>query len=78
MPNMRKQFNIAYAPDSPAVTLIEQAERATGQPASKIVKQVVDAYLSTSLVSAESGGSVKRGRSFWGRAPPPLAPETGG
>jgi len=49
MPNVRKQFNIAYALDSPAVTLIEQAERATGQPASKIVKQVVDAYLSTWL-----------------------------
>ncbi len=34
--------------------------------------------LESSLVSAESGGSVKRGRSFWGRARPPLAPETGG
>lgn len=49
MPNERKQFNIAYAIDSPAVTLLEQAELVTGQPASKIVKQVVDVYLPTWL-----------------------------
>jgi len=31
-----------------------------------------------SLVSAASGGYVKRSSGFWGRMPPPLAPEAGG
>ncbi len=38
-------------------------------------------YLLTSLktlVSAASGGYVKRSSGFWGRMPPPLAPEAGG
>jgi len=30
------------------------------------------------LVSAASGGYVKRSSGFWGRMPPPLAPEAGG
>jgi len=30
------------------------------------------------LVSAASGGYVKRNSGFWGRMPPPLAPEAGG
>ena len=33
---------------------------------------------SWALVSAASGGYVKRSSGFWGRMPPPLAPEAGG
>jgi len=36
-----------------------------------------NAYALT-LVSAASGGYVKRSSGFWGRMPPPLAPEAGG
>jgi len=34
--------------------------------------------LPNTLVSAASGGYVKRSSGFWGRMPPPLAPEAGG
>ncbi len=41
----RKQFNIAYTTISPSLTLLEKAENVTGQPASKIVKVIIDTYL---------------------------------